>query len=69
MLNSSLCERDWGLEHLGRRCEELDEDAEGAKRRRLEEALTAAVLRKCHKCGLQFQKVRIGVGSGRDPKG
>ena len=59
-----LCERDWSLEHLGTRCEELHEDFLAAKRKRLEEALTAAVLRKCHKCGLQFQKVRLPQDQG-----
>lgn len=39
---------------MGRRCVEL-EDEETSKRRRLEEALSAAVLRTCHGCGLQFQ--------------
>lgn len=37
-------------------------DAADAARLRLEEALTAAVLRQCHRCGLQFQKV-VGCNS------
>ena len=44
--------------HIGRRCEELESsgDESERKRRRLEEELTAAVLRRCHRCGLAFQK-------------
>ena len=51
-----VCEKDWDDVHMGRRCSELETDADAAKRKRLEEQLTAAILRRCHRCGLQFQK-------------
>ena len=51
-----VCEKDWDAVHMGRRCSELETDADAARRKRLEEQLTAAILRRCHRCGLQFQK-------------
>ena len=51
------CKGKW-KEHAGRSCQEMNalEDEKDQARKRLEEELAAAVMRKCHKCGIQFAK-------------
>jgi len=49
------CHKDW-KDHMGKRCDEVEDGTNTAARRSVEEAMTKAMLRCCAKCGLAFEK-------------
>ena len=44
-----LCKKDW-KDHVGLRCNQVEDDSATAARRKIEEDMTAAMMRECHKC-------------------
>lgn len=51
------CHRRWDDDHVGITCEEIDKrDKVDRKQRELEKKFNEVVVRRCHKCGLQFMK-------------
>uniref|UniRef100_A0AC34PZM6 RING-type domain-containing protein n=2 Tax=Panagrolaimus sp. JU765 TaxID=591449 RepID=A0AC34PZM6_9BILA len=52
-----FCEQKWDDEHFGVSCQERFKKIDGMKRDRMMElTINEAVVRKCHKCNLQFTK-------------
>ena len=54
-----MCHTNW-KDHGGLTCQDIknknEEEKKDSARKQLEEELAAAVMRKCHKCGIQFAK-------------
>ena len=53
--------------HVPLRCEEVEKDEEMAERKRIEEKLTAAMMRECWRCGLKYTRV-LGCNRMTCPK-
>ena len=53
--------------HVPLRCEEVEKDEEMAERKRIEEKLTAAMMRKCWRCGVKYTRV-LGCNRMTCPK-
>lgn len=51
-----LCEKEWNDEHFGVSCEEYAKKNGDEVKRQLENKLSEAVIRKCHRCNFQFIK-------------
>ena len=53
--------------HVPLRCEEVEKDEEMAERKRIEEKLTAAMMRECWRCGVKYTRV-LGCNRMTCPK-
>lgn len=51
-----LCDKDW-KDHIGLKCDEVEDTSQTAARRNVEEKMTAAMMRTCWKCKVPFAKV------------
>eukprot|EP00035_Acanthoeca_spectabilis_P025057 m.456621 g.456621 ORF g.456621 m.456621 type:complete len:695 (+) comp21095_c0_seq1:95-2179(+) len=51
----ALCHKDWD-EHVGKKCNEVEDETNTSARQRVEEEMTKAMLRQCAKCSLAFEK-------------
>lgn len=51
------CGLDWGEDHLGVPCQEMERDEAMQARREYEEKMTLEVIRTCQKCKIPIQKI------------